>query len=69
MELDSVPVHSLVPQALQGVQSVADFMRLLPEHDDAMAAQLADAEAQDECLRFVGEPGPAAGCRGCARAC
>ena len=60
MELGQVPVHSLVPPALQGVESVADFMQQLPEHDDAMAAQLAEAEAQNECLRFVGAPEPAA---------
>lgn len=56
MELDQVPVHSLVPAALQNIESVADFMQMLPEHDDDMAAQLADAEAHNECLRFVGEP-------------
>ena len=56
MELDQVPVHSLVPAALQNIESVADFMQMLPEHDDDMAAQLADAEAHNECLRFVGAP-------------
>ena len=55
MELDSVPVHSLVPAGLQNVASVADFMAMLHEYDDDMAAQLAEAEANDECLRFVGK--------------
>lgn len=55
MELEDVPVHSLVPAPLQTIESVSEFMTLLPEYDDDMAAQLADAEASGECLRFVGE--------------
>ena len=54
MELDDVPVDSLVPAALRDVASVSDFMDLLHEYDDDMAAQLATAESNDECLRFVG---------------
>lgn len=56
MELEDVPVTSLVPAALRDVASVADFMQLLPEYDQDMAEQLATAEARDECLRFVGMP-------------
>ena len=56
MELEKVPVHSLVPSALSDIKSVGDFMQMLPEYDDDMAQQLAEAEAQDECLRFVGAP-------------
>ena len=56
MELGDVPVHSLVPSALSDIKSVGDFMQMLPEYDDDMAQQLAEAEAQSECLRFVGEP-------------
>ena len=55
MKLEDVPVHSLVPAALADISSVSDFMQMLPEYDDDMAQQLAEAEAQDECLRFVGE--------------
>ena len=59
MELDDVPVDSLVPAPLQGIASVSDFMALLHEYDDDMAAQLATAEANNECLRFVGALVPA----------
>ena len=54
MELERVPVHSLVPAALQDVASVNDFMAMLHEYDDYMSVQLAEAEANDQCLRFVG---------------
>lgn len=54
MELEDVPVHSLVPVPLKDIESPTDFMGLLHEYDDDMAAQLAEAEASNECLRFVG---------------
>ena len=56
MELQDVPVHNLVPEPLRDIQSANDFMAMLHEYDDDMAAQLATAEANNECLRFVGEP-------------
>ena len=55
IELDDVPVDSLVPEPLREISSVSDFMQRLPEFDGDMAKQLEDAEAADECLRFVGE--------------
>lgn len=56
LELDDVPVHSLVPEPLRGLASPDDFLARLPEFDGDLAQQLADAEAAGECLRFVGAP-------------
>ena len=55
IELSDVPVDSLVPEPLRDIESVSEFMSKLPEHDSDMAKQLEEAEAADECLRFVGE--------------
>ena len=55
IELSDVPVDSLVPEPLRDIDSVSEFMSKLPEHDSDMAKQLEEAEAADECLRFVGE--------------
>lgn len=54
VELEDIPVHSLVPAALQSVASAAEFMAGLPAHDAEMAALLAEASAAGECLRYVG---------------
>ena len=55
LELDDVAVQSLVPEPLQTVESPAAFMKALPKYDSDMDALLQAAEAEDECLRFVGE--------------
>lgn len=54
-ELEAVPVQSLVPEPLRNIESVDEFLQKLPEHDSAMADLLQEAEAADECLRFVGK--------------
>lgn len=54
VELADVPVQSLVPEPLRGVASADEFMAALPQYDDDMAAQLDEANAAGECLRFVG---------------
>lgn len=56
VELEDIPVHSLVPAALQQVASAAEFMTGLPDFDDDMSALLAEATAAGECLRYVGAP-------------
>ena len=56
LELEDVPVHSLVPEPLRGLASPDDFLARLPEFDGDLAQQLAAAEAAGECLRFVGAP-------------
>ena len=73
VELDDIPVHSLVPEALRDVASVDEFMARLPDFDGELAEQLATADAAGECLRFVGAcilpPGAAKLCASRARAC
>ena len=53
VELDDIPVHSLVPEALRDAGSAAEFLAGLPAHDADMAAQQAEAAAAGECLRYV----------------
>lgn len=58
LELADVAVQSLVPEALQNVDSADEFMQQLPQYDADLARQVSDAEAADECLRFVGKIHP-----------
>eukprot|EP01025_Chloroclados_australasicus_P041881 TRINITY_DN44673_c0_g1_i1.p3 TRINITY_DN44673_c0_g1~~TRINITY_DN44673_c0_g1_i1.p3 ORF type:complete len:146 (-),score=15.26 TRINITY_DN44673_c0_g1_i1:63-500(-) len=52
--LEDLKVNSLVPEALADV-GVPTFLQKLPEHDEAMAAQLNEAQAKGEVLRYVGK--------------
>mmetsp|Transcript_44756 Transcript_44756/g.129446 ORF Transcript_44756/g.129446 Transcript_44756/m.129446 type:complete len:464 (-) Transcript_44756:91-1482(-) len=67
LELDDVPVKSLVPAALQdwsppaGANLGDAFVEELKAYDDEMAGLLAEAEAAGEVLRFVGAVDMAAG--------
>lgn len=60
LELDDVPVQSLVPEKLQnweppaGVPLADAFINELKNFDDDMTALLDEAEAANEVLRFVG---------------
>jgi bifunctional aspartokinase / homoserine dehydrogenase 1 len=53
LEMSDVEVKGLVPAALDGC-SLEEFMRRLPEFDDGMAAQLAQARKAGQVLRYVG---------------
>jgi aspartokinase/homoserine dehydrogenase 1 len=53
LEMSDVEVTGLVPKSLQGV-GVDDFMKRLPEFDDAMSAELAGAKKRQQVLRYVG---------------
>lgn len=66
LELEDVPVQSLVPEPLREVESVDEYLARLPEFDGDMEAALREAEAAGECLRFVGarERAREAGCFG-----
>lgn len=55
VELDDIPVDTLVPEPLAAVSSSDEFMQRLPEFDSDMERQLTEAEASGECLRYVGE--------------
>lgn len=52
--LEELPVESLVPEALQDVDA-AKFLQKLPEYDANMAAQLEEAQAAGNVLRYVGK--------------
>merc|ERR1712190_135308 len=60
LELDDVPVNSLVPAALQnwspptGAALGDAFIEELKAYDDEMAAMIDEADAAGEVLRFVG---------------
>lgn len=54
LELDDVSVASLVPPHLAGLP-LAGFLARLPELDDAYAAQVTAARAEDAVLRYVAE--------------
>lgn len=54
LELDNVPIQSLVPKPLQQCKTAEEYMERLPEHDGEMETLLKEAEAAGECLRYVG---------------
>ncbi|GJP38390.1 hypothetical protein CLOM_g22833 [Closterium sp. NIES-68] len=54
LELADVPVQSLVPQPLQNVASVDEFLSRLPDFDSEITNKLKEAQAANEVLRFVG---------------
>jgi len=60
LELEDVPVKSLVPEALRNWQAAAGanlgeaFVQELSAYDDEMDALIAEADAAGEVLRFVG---------------
>lgn len=58
LELEKVPVRSLVPEPLQSCSSAQEYIDRLPEFDDEMTALLKEAEDAGECLRFVGVVDP-----------
>lgn len=53
VELDDVPVQSLVPEDLRAA-SAEEFLNGLARHDDAMAELLSEARKRGEVLRYVG---------------
>ena len=54
LELEDVPIESLVPEPLREVASAEDFMARLPEFDGEMTTRVAEAAARGEKLRYVG---------------
>lgn len=70
IELENVPVKSLVPAELEAWQPAGDeavgdgFVRVLGDYDDQMSALLEEAEAAGEVLRFVGSVDVRAGVAG-----
>lgn len=54
LELQDIPVQSLVPEPLQVCTSVEEFLNKLPEFDHEMTKQREDADSSAEVLRYVG---------------
>lgn len=54
LELDDIPVESLVPEPLRTASTAEEYMSRLPEFDGEMAQKLSQAEASGEVLRYVG---------------
>lgn len=54
LELEDIPVQSLVPGPLQDVTTAEEYMRRLPEFDAEMEARRAEAEETGQVLRYVG---------------
>lgn len=50
----SFPVRSLIPKALESVESAEDFMQRLPDFDDEMEDLKHEAEKEGKVVRFVG---------------
>jgi len=54
LELDDVPVDSLVPEELQSSPTAEAFLDALPEYDAQMAAKVQAAADSGKVLRYVG---------------
>ncbi|GLI70404.1 hypothetical protein VaNZ11_015124 [Volvox africanus] len=54
LEMDQIPVESLVPEPLREVASSVEYMSRLPSFDGDMDAKLREADSSGECLRYVG---------------
>ena len=54
LELSDIPIESLVPEPLQNVESVDEFMQKLPDYDHEIAAKNGRREASGNKLIFVG---------------
>lgn len=54
LELEDIPVESLVPEPLRAVQSAEEYMKRLPDFDADMDSKLQEAKASGEVLRYVG---------------
>ncbi|KAL2622517.1 hypothetical protein R1flu_002722 [Riccia fluitans] len=55
LSLEDIPIESLVPAELQDENlSIDDFMKKLPEFDQALTARRLEAESNGQVLRFVG---------------
>ena len=61
LELNDVRIESLVPESLRK-GSVEEFLKLLPNHDQAMTDLLIQARGRGEVLRYVGVVNPEGPC-------
>ncbi|CAO3607549.1 unnamed protein product [Mucor fragilis] len=54
LDLSTLPVENIVPEALQSIESTDEFMAKLPEYDDHFAQLNAEALKENQVLRYVG---------------
>eukprot|EP00249_Psilotum_nudum_P011933 c23476_g1_i1 orf=63-2849(+) len=54
LELEDIPVQSLVPEPLRRLSTAEEFLAKLPDHDQEIARKRKEAEQADEVLRYVG---------------
>jgi len=54
LDLSTLPVENIVPEALQSIESTDEFMAKLPEYDDHFAKLNAEALKENQVLRYVG---------------
>ncbi|XP_010538311.1 PREDICTED: bifunctional aspartokinase/homoserine dehydrogenase 1, chloroplastic isoform X2 [Tarenaya hassleriana] len=54
LDLDGLPVQSLVPEPLKACVSAEEFMQKLPDFDEDLSKQRQEAEAAGDVLRYVG---------------
>jgi len=54
LDLASLPIENIVPEALRGVPSADDFLARLPEYDAHFAKLNEDAKKDGSVLRYVG---------------
>jgi aspartokinase/homoserine dehydrogenase 1 len=54
VEMEDIPVMSLVPEPLRALRGGDEYMARLPEFDKEMETKLKEAEATGEVLRYVG---------------
>lgn len=50
----SFPIHSLIPKALESVESADEYMAKLPDFDSDMENLKAEAAKENKVLRFIG---------------
>ncbi|CEP13862.1 hypothetical protein [Parasitella parasitica] len=54
LDLSTLPVENIVPEALQSIKSTDEFMAKLPEYDDHFSKLNAEALKENQVLRYVG---------------
>ncbi|MDL4914313.1 MAG: bifunctional aspartate kinase/homoserine dehydrogenase I [Enterobacterales bacterium endosymbiont of Blomia tropicalis] len=54
LELSDIEIEPLLPESLNDIQDIEQFMQRLPELDNAFAARIAKARDEGKVLRFVG---------------
>lgn len=54
LDLSTLPVENIVPEALQSIKSTDEFMSKLPEFDEHFSKLNSEALSEGQVLRYVG---------------